>query len=321
MSATQGCIAPAKRMHDFFISIGTLSPVRPGLALSLAGLVAATACSPSDDGVLVGYIEADYVYVAAPASGWLVSPPPGEGTMIAEGQALFALDTEFQQAARSEAQMRLNESEARLQDLETGARDVEIEALEAQLHEAEAALELARMERERWTKLADRGVASEARRDQVVAEEESAEARVETLQKNIETAKLAGREGEVAAAAAARNAAAAALDQAQWRLDERNVVSRTAGRIEEVFHRQGEYVAAGTAVLAVLPPTGLKVRFYAPQDRLPGIDQGAEVEISVDGTEKIYDGKIFFIAGEAEFTPPVIYTAETRDKLVFLVEN
>lgn len=40
----------------------------------------------------------------------------------------------------------------------------------------------------------------------------------------------------------------------------------------------------------------------------------------VDGTETPAVARITFIAREAEYVPPVIYSAESRQKLVFLVE-
>lgn len=291
--------------------------------LGVAGLVAATpfACTQhAGDALLTGYVEAEFVYVAAPDTGWLVDTPVTEGAEIDKGDLLFALDTDRQLAERVEAAERLKQAEAQARDMATGARQEEIAALEAQLKEAEAALDLAEQEHERWMTLVERGVASQARAEQVTAEYEAATARVETVQANIDVARLAAREAARDAATAARDAAAAALAQAEWRLGQRTVHARVDGRVEEVFRREGEFVTAGAPVLALLPPDGIKVRFFIAEARLPALEIGSDVEILADGLPEAVTARVTHIAREAEFTPPVIYSRDAREKLVFLVE-
>ena len=296
---------------------------KTAVVLGVAGLVAATpfACT-QDQGetLLTGYVEAEFVYVAAPDTGWLVDAPLGEGAEIGKGDLLFALDDDRQLAERIEAAERLKQAEAQARDMATGARREEIAALEAQLKEAKAALDLAEQEHERWMTLVGRGVASRARAEQVTAEFEAATARVETVRANIDVARLAAREAARDAASAARDAAAASLAQAEWRLGQRTVEARVDGRVEDVFRRQGEFVTAGAPVLALLPPGAIKVRFFVAEAQLPAVEIGGEVEILADGLPEPRAARITHIAREAEFTPPVIYSRDAREKLVFLVE-
>ena len=292
-----------------------------GSLLGMMTMIALTSCSPAENSpTYTGYVEAEYVYVTASAPGWLVSDVPREGTQVSDGEVLFALDQELQAAAQAEAKSRFDQADALARDLDTGARDEEIRVLEAELNEAKATLKLATAERKRWTDLAERGVAPVTRRDQVIAEEETAQARVQTLQRNIEVARLAGRDAARDAAVAGRESSAAALAQAEWHLDQRRIVARTDGRVEEVFHRRGEYVTGNTPVLALLPPNGLKVRFFVPQSDLSQIAPGDEVDVFSDVESKTIQARVTFIASEAEFTPPVIYSVDSREKLVFLVE-
>lgn len=285
------------------------------LALALA------ACSdPDTPQTYTGYVEAEYVYVAAPAPGWLVNLDLREGDSVAVGDVLFTLDQDLQVAAVAEAKSRLAQAAAQAQDLETGARDEELRVLEAELREARATLKLATAERIRWTELTEQGVAPVTRRDQVIADAEKAQARVQTLQRNMEVARLAGRDSTRDAALAGRNAAAAAVEQADWHLEQRQVIARTTGRVEDVFHRAGEFVTAGTPVLALLPPDALKVRFFVPQSALSAVAVGGAVEVMAEASPAPVQARVSFVAKEAEFTPPVIYSVGSREKLVFLVE-
>jgi HlyD family secretion protein len=90
--------------------------------------------------------------------------------------------------------------------------------------------------------------------------------------------------------------------------------------VEEEFLDVGEYATAGAPVLAILPRDGLKVRFFVPQAELPGLALGHQVSVWADGLEQPVSAPISYIAPDAEFTPPVIYSKEARAKLVFLVE-
>lgn len=286
----------------------------------LAALLALAGCAePAETDVFTGYVEAELVYVAAPESGWLETAPPEEGVEVAAGETLFQLDDDAQQAALEEARQKLRQASAEARDLEKGARQEEIDALEAQKAEAEAALALARRERDRWASLTARGVASEAKRDQTKADYEAAEARLTRVEAEIAAARLAGREAKREAAEAAREAAKAAVDQAEWRLDQRAVTARVAGRVEQVLLHRGEFAAAGAPALSILPPDALKLRFFVPEAMLSRMRLGAEVAATND------DGlaeraKISFIAREAEFTPPVIFSEQNRAKLVFMIE-
>lgn len=278
------------------------------------------ACTNDERGVYIGYVEAEYVYVAPPEAGWLVETHVREGGTVASGDVLFELDKERQQAAFAAAEARAAEAGAMAENIETGARPEEIQRLKAQLSEAEAALRLAKAERDRWLPLVAEGNASKAKGDQVVADYEAAQARVAAAKEAIAVAELGGREAERKAASAATLAALAARAEAKWRLDERNVTAKTAGRVEEVFHRQGEFAAAGAPVIAILPENGLKIRFFVPQADLSVFSIGAPVRVTADGLAAPIEARITHIASEAEFTPPVIYSASSRDKLVFLIE-
>jgi HlyD family secretion protein len=90
--------------------------------------------------------------------------------------------------------------------------------------------------------------------------------------------------------------------------------------VYDTLYRQGEWVAAGKPVVALLPPQNIKVRAFVPETRVGSIHYGDEVRVAVDGVRDPFIGKISYISPHAEYTPPVIYSRESRDKLVFMVE-
>jgi HlyD family secretion protein len=78
-------------------------------------------------------------------------------------------------------------------------------------------------------------------------------------------------------------------------------------------------VPAGRPVLSILPPGNIKVRFFVAEAMLPKIALGDAVEVTCDGCKPV-TAKVSFMARAAEYTPPVIYSLEERNKLVFMVE-
>lgn len=284
------------------------------LPLALAG------CSGSDQESHVGYVEAEWVYVAAPQSGWIVSRPAGEGSKIAKGDVLFTLDSERQVAASAAAGSRVEQAQAEARDIAKGARAAEIRAIEAQLGEAQAGLTLARAEQSRVLSLVEEGIESRQHADQAKASYAAAQARVASAQEQIRIARLAARPDRRDAAAATIAGARAARNSAAYDLQQRTIRAQQAGQVSETFLEPGEFAAAGNPVLAMLPRDGLKVRFFINQKELPSYSIGSEVSVSADGISSPVVGKVSFIASEAEFTPPVIYSEGARDKLVFLIE-
>jgi HlyD family secretion protein len=121
-------------------------------------------------------------------------------------------------------------------------------------------------------------------------------------------------------AQAALSQAKANLDWSKTRLDRRTAKSPVEGTIQQVYFRPGETVAPGRAVLSVLPPENLKIRFFAPETLVSRIKYGASVAVSCDGCAAGLTAKVTFISGSAEYTPPVIYSLEERAKLVYLIE-
>jgi HlyD family secretion protein len=109
------------------------------------------------------------------------------------------------------------------------------------------------------------------------------------------------------------------LAQAEWLLAQKKIVSPTSGQVVDIFYRVGEYVQANKPVLSLLAPENIKVLFYIPETLLSRVQIGQEIGVNCDGCIEAISSKISYISPEAEFTPPVIYSKDTRYKLVYLI--
>jgi HlyD family secretion protein len=98
------------------------------------------------------------------------------------------------------------------------------------------------------------------------------------------------------------------------------VSASQAALVVDTLYREGEWVPAGSPVVRLLPPQNLKVRFFVPQAVAAALKPGRSVSLHCDGCGADMAALVSYIASEPEYTPPVIYSNETRDKLVFMVE-
>lgn len=72
--------------------------------------------------------------------------------------------------------------------------------------------------------------------------------------------------------------------------------------------------------MSVLPPGNVKVRFFVPENTVGSLKPGEAVEVRCDGCGQPVTAFVSCISPQPEFTPPVIYSNETRAKLVFMIE-
>ena len=282
--------------------------------------LALSACQKPSPASWQGYAEGDYVRVASPLAGTLSSIAVDQGAQVAAGAPLFVLEHASEQSGRQEAQQRVLAAQAKLANLKSGKRPDEIAAIAAQGAQARATLQLAQTNLARQQKLVGAGFISRAALDEARANRDRAAAQVAEASAQINTARLSARSAEQSAGAAEVHAAEAALAQADWKLTQKAVPAPVAGRVEERYYRPGEWVAAGSPVLSLLPPQNIKLVFFVPETVRAALRPQQALRVQCDGCARELQASIASIATQAEYTPPVIYSRDSRAKLVYRVE-
>ena len=285
-----------------------------GLALLLG------ACRPATPAGFSGVVEVEPVLVAAPLAGRLVELAVQRGAQVAAGAPLFALEHASESDAVREAQAGVARAEAAARDLGKGQRRDELAALQAAVEAQTAALARSESDLKRQRELAAQGFVSGAELTTLTAQRNADAARVEQSRAQLRSARQGGREDVQAAANAAVDAARASLAQAEWRLAQKTVAAPAAARVEDTLYRVGEWVAAGSPVVSLIEPAAVKLRFFVPETQVARVAPGQRVRATCDGCAAPVEATVRFVAREAEFTPPVIYSRGSREKLVFMVE-
>lgn len=279
------------------------------------------ACNEEKAAGYQGYIEGEYLYLAAPQAGYLKSLDAARGSRVQAGQAVFAIATDPDAQALAEAEARAGSAREKVENLKEPRRPPEIATLEANLQAALASQRLARTRLNQQESLARAKFVSQAALDEARSAFEQASAQVEANRQQLATYRSTlGRQSEVRGAEADLQAAAALAEQKRWVVERKAVNAPVAGEVSETYYRPGEWVPAGAAVASLLPDARRRLRFYVPETNLAVLKPGQKVEAGCDGCTTPIRATIDFIAAQAEYTPPVIYSRGSREKLVFRVE-
>jgi HlyD family secretion protein len=277
-------------------------------------------CSRQPPDTYQGYVEGEYVYMASSQAGQLTQLDVARGQTVAADAPLFALESQNETDAVTQARQQLQAAHAQQEDMLTGKRRAEVNVVEAQLAQARADATRAETQSTRDEEQYQAGGIPKSQLDDSRAAALSAAAHVRELQSQLEVARLPGRDDQIRAQAAQVRAAQAALAQAQWKLDQKIVRAPHAGLVFDTMYRSGEWVPAGSPVVRMLPPENVKVRFFVPETVVGSLSPGRAVHIHCDGCAADVPAVLSFVSDQAEYTPPVIYSNETRAKLVFMVE-
>ena len=295
-----------------------LALVAPTLSV-VAGLTLAGCTRPGAGGGWQGYLEGEFVYVAAPLAGRLETLAVTKGSRVAAGAPLFTLEHSAELAAQRQAADQLRSAQARLEDLKKGSRPSELATLQARLDQARAAAELSQRELARQENLFKTQVISASDVDRARLSHERNVRAVDEPATQLATARLGGRTDAIAAAEADVSAAAAAKERADWNVDQKAQAAPRAALVYDTLYREGEFVALGLPVVALLPPENLKVRFFVPEAEFAALKAGDAVRVAITGRAPL-DARVSYLSPQPEYTPPILYNRENRAKLVFMVE-
>lgn len=279
-----------------------------------------TACSRPEPKAYQGYVEGDFVYVAGKLAGRLDALAVARGDRVAAGQPLYVLEHAYETQGLVLAEAELRQAEATLDDRKKGLRPEELGQIEADLRRAEAARELSRLEYDRRVKLYATATIAKEELDTARTASIQDTHQVKELEAKLATGRLPSRIDQVRAAADAVDAARAKAEQARWNLDQMTQSAGVAGRVYDTLHYQGEWVAAGSPVVVLLPERNVKARFFVPEAVAGGLTVGRAVQVAWDGAAAPVPATITYIAPKVEYTPPVIYSQGFREKLVIMVE-
>ncbi len=277
------------------------------------------ACLPVPP-LAVGYVEGEYVLVAPVAVAQISALAVKRGDRVLAGETLVEMERRDAEIALNEAEAAQAQAESQLANLRKGRRPEEIRVIEATLASARAQLAEAERAEARLQSLAVRGAATTAQADDAATAASVARARVAEAEANLAVARLPARPQEIAAAEAAVAGAHAARERAAWNLSQRRLTAPAPGVVNDVIRDAGEIAGPSAPVLSMLPDGAVKLRLYVPQPSIHAFGLGTRLSVRCDGCAADETASVTYISDSPEFTPPVIYSLQNRQTLVYLIE-
>lgn len=277
------------------------------------------ACAPLPP-FATGYAEGEYVLIAPVGVAQIAGLGVARGDHVKAGQVLVEMERQDAEIALAQAEAAAQRAQSQLANLHEGKRAEEIGVIVALLASARAQADEARRNAERISSLTAKGAATQAQMDDAATALTTAQAKTAEVEANLAVAKLPARAQEIAAAEASVRGAEADLARARWSLDKRRLTAPADGVIADVIRNPGEIAGPSAPVVSLLPEGGVKLRLYFPEAMVAQIRVGSALRVNCDGCPQGLGARVSYVADGPEFTPPVIYSLENRQKLVFLIE-
>lgn len=250
------------------------------LALLLVFLIGG--CNQNNHLEQQGYVEGEFTYISPNFTGVLLNLQAARGTFIKTGAPLVTLEQQPESFNVQQVSGQLAQAKA-------------------QKAQSEAALTLATIELQRQKYLLTKNATSKEL--------------VDTAQSTFDQNKAAvlAVEGNIIAIQAS-------LENSRWTLGKKTIYSPVDALVFDTYYTPGELIQAGQPIVSLLMRDWIYVVFYIPETYLGKIKLGQNVLVSCDNCSEAISAQITYISVQAEYTPPVIFSQETRDKLVYRVE-
>ncbi|MDN5542166.1 MAG: HlyD family secretion protein [Acinetobacter sp.] len=203
------------------------------------------------------YVKGKTTVLSSQINGYVKDVLVSDFDHVKKGQVLMHIDatTYDQKVIQAEAGVDQAQNNLSNQTQSIAQRKADIVAAEAKVEQARAAYQLSLAQQQRYQQLGDSGAASKSEQDKAVADTQNNLALLQQAQANVLVAQEALKTAQVAETGlkAQVTNAAAQLDQAQTTKNYSSIIAPMDGQLGEVNPRVGQYVAAGTQLLYLIP--------------------------------------------------------------------
>ena len=203
------------------------------------------------------YVKGKTTVLSSQINGYVKDVLVSDFDHVKKGQVLMHIDatTYDQKVTQAEAGVDQAKNNLSNQSQNIAQRKADIVAAEAKVEQARTAYQLSLAQQQRYQQLGDSGAASKSEQDKAVADTQNNLALLQQAQANVLVAQEALKTAQVAETGlkAQVTNAAAQLDQAQTTKNYSSIIAPMDGQLGEVNPRVGQYVAAGTQLLYLIP--------------------------------------------------------------------
>jgi membrane fusion protein, multidrug efflux system len=232
------------------------------------------------------YLAADSVIVSPKVSGYIARVAVEDNQKVRAGQVLAEIDDRDYRTARAVAQANVDAENAEIGNLGQQIAQQQLVIQEAQetVQADQAALTFSHQDYQRYADLARSGAGSVQNAQKATSDIQQRQA---TLAHDVTAVTAARKQVDVLGAQLARARAMlaqqqAALQQADLNLGYATIRASVDGTVGVRTVRVGQFVQAGTQLMAVVPLQAVYVTANYKETQLTDVEPGQKVDISVD---------------------------------------
>jgi len=247
------------------------------------------------------YLQADSVAVAPRVNGYVTGVFVGDNQTVKAGQPLLQIDERTYRATQQQALAVVAVRQADIAAAEAGLQAQRATLLQArtQVTAAAASLRFAQGEAKRFAPLAASGADTHEHYESIVHDRDRAQAQYDAAKAQVAAAEsqVQGASAQLDQARAGLQQAQADADQAQVALEDTRLTARIDGRIGDKTVQVGQFVAAGTRLMSVVPVDALYLSANFKETQVGLMRPGQPARIEVDALSGVeLDGVVESIA-------------------------
>lgn len=270
--------------------------------------------------IFSGQIENNNALLGSKVGGRVIAIFKKEGDFVNKGDLIIKLDDEEQKLQVDSLEAKYKQVQSQYQKLSHGYRAEDIASAQADLELKRAILNNTELYFKRIKQLIKTKSTSPQNYDDAKSEFLKAQASFNVSSEKLKLMKSGYQKEDIQQAKDLIQEIKSNLDISKFYLEETKIIASKEGIIQNITVQIGEIIPPNKGVIELSFSKEKYAKFYIPETKLSLINKGDEVNIKIDGDNKFYKGKIFFISENAEFTPKNISTKEERENLLFLIK-
>ena len=266
-----------------------------------------------------GYTDTLYVYLSSPSMGFLDQKLVKRGDEVHQNQILCPLSISPDLEISTAAQFNYKQAKYTKKDLQLPRRLPEIMAIENQILQTKAQIRRVELHLNRLLKLKEKQFIDPDTLDNQTQTLKELNFQQKQYEENLRLAKMGSRYQQIRAQRFAMKAMRAKWKESLWYLTHKTIRAPKDGYVFEVFYTEGELIPAQKPVLVMVVPEYNYVEFFVSAAEVSKIQKGQKILYQFYGDKLKYTAAINYISNKAEYMPPILYTSDHQEELVFRV--
>ena len=279
-----------------------------------------TACNDSEKTYMVGTLERDRVEVSVESNEAIIAIHVIDGQMLKVGELILEQDPARLEIKLAQQAALRNQAAARLAELQRGPRPEAIREARAQLASKQAVSKNSAANLARAKEVFERDLSDQQTLDFATTRNKTAIAVEQAARESLNSLLNGTTIEELQQAVAALEAAEAVVGQLQLDIERLKIYAPVNGMLDKRLYQLGERPQPGATIGVILDDSRVYARVYVPESIRASVQPGAELDVRVDGNNRVLTGEVRWVSTDASFTPYFALTQHDRSRLSYLAE-